>query len=123
MTGASLKSAAVAIPDPITSTADDGGGDRRPRALPCLPAEHVLRRRRGHRQPVVRSGGPPIGVRAAPASIAAARRLGVDLVAPGDARQPVAGEQQEVERGRGDADERLHAAHAGALDWGEDRHG
>ena len=57
------------------------------------------------------------------ASIVRRARLGVDLVAPGDARQPVAGEQQEVERGRGDADERLHAAHAGALDWGEDRHG
>ena len=118
-----MNTAAVAMPDPITNTAEMAAAIAARGPLPRLPAEHVVGRGLGHGQPVVRSGGPPIGVRAGFGEHRAARGLGVDLVAPGDPRQPVAGEEQEVERGRGDADERLHATHAGALDWGEDRHG
>ena len=43
------------------------------------------------------------------------RRLGVDVVAPGHAREAVAGEQEHVQRGRGEADHGLHAAAVGEL--------
>ena len=111
------------MPDPITSTAETAAAiaARGPcrasqRSTSSVEASATVSRssaRAGRRSACAQ--GPASTVRRA--------RLGVDLVAPGDARQAVAREEQEVERGRGDADERLHAAHADALGWGEDRHG
>src|SRR5437764_354623 len=51
-----------------------------------------------------------------------ARRLGRDLVAPGHARHAVAGEQEEVEHGRGEADEALDPPAPLALREGEMGH-
>ena len=45
------------------------GRDRGPRALPGLPLEGLVGGGDAHAQAVVRSGGPPIGVRAPPARI------------------------------------------------------
>jgi hypothetical protein len=53
----------------------------------------------------------------------AAGRLGVELVAPGDARDAVAGEQQDVEGGGGKPDEALDATAPGQLGGGAMRHG
>ncbi len=48
--------------------------------------------------------------RGAGGAAAEARRLRGDLVAPGDAGHAVAGEQQQVERRRGEADQTLDLA-------------
>ena len=51
-----------------------------------------------------------------------ARRLGVDVVAPGDARDAVAGEEDEVEQRRGEPDHGLDAAAARELGGSAVRH-
>ena len=53
----------------------------------------------------------------------AVRRLRLDLVAPCHARDAVAGQQQEVQRGRREADQALDAAPASELARGAVRHG
>ena len=50
------------------------------------------------------------------------RRLGGDVVAPGDARDAVAGEQHEVQHRRGQADQALDAAAPGELVRGAGGH-
>jgi hypothetical protein len=51
------------------------------------------------------------------------RRVGVDLVASGHARDALPGEQQQVERRRREADQALDAAPPGELSRGAVRHG
>jgi len=52
-----------------------------------------------------------------------ARRLGIDLVATGHARHPLACEQDKIQRGRGEADQRLDPAPQRELTTGAMRHG
>ena len=52
-----------------------------------------------------------------------ARRLGIDLVATGHTRHALACEQDEIQRGRGEADQRLDPAPQRELTTGAMRHG
>ncbi len=52
-----------------------------------------------------------------------ARRIRVDLVAPGHARDPLAGEQDDVQDGGSDTDQRFDPTLQGELTSGAIRHG
>jgi hypothetical protein len=100
---------------------EDGGEDRGhagARALARLPDELLLsivgHRGHGDGDPKPR---PDVTV-ADPA-----RRLGIDLVAPGHARDLLPGEEDEIEDGRGEADQRLEPAPHCELTSGAMRHG
>jgi hypothetical protein len=67
--------------------------------------------------------GRPAQRRARRAVAEPARWLGVDLVAAGDLRDPVAGEQDDIEDGRGEADQALDPAPESELRRGAMRHG
>ena len=119
--GAPLNTAAVATPEPMTSRAPSA--EAIPARGPCR-ASHS-RASSGVVAATVRPSARA-GRRSAsgwPGAHRSPRRIGVDLVAPDDARDAVAGVQEQVERGRGNADQRLDPVDAGALGWGEGRHG